>query len=220
MYVTQKNVEDAKGRARCFHHPVNTPATLFICCWGWLTLKLLAVRSPGCRRTAQVSLSPAKGAVALLPCPLYQAPWHHPLLQLQQRVLQSKPTVFYRNFTLNTRCHWHTLNAVCWNPLHSACSAPHPNAEAFSVPAPHWKRPHKSSSGQVWGHPICVGTPFNALTAQTMCLLGKQQIPVFSQRQVLLHLYILIGLRQTCKYRKKTTGYPERKEIIAQLSYH
>lgn len=159
---------------------------LLIFCWGWLTLKHTA----GCEITwlqmaAQVSLSSAKGALAFLPCPLYQAPWQHPPLQLQQRVLQSKPTGFYRNFLLNTRCHWHTLNTVSWNWLHSACSAPHPNAEAFSVPAPHWQRLHKSSSGQVW-------SVFNALTAQTMCLFGKQQVQMFSQRWVLLHLCILM----------------------------
>lgn len=108
------------------------------------------MRPPGCRMTAQVSLSPAKGAMAFLPFPLYQAPWQPPQLQLQQRVLQSKPAGFYSSFISNTRCHWHTLNTVCWKWLRSACSAPHPNAEAFVVPAAHWQRPHKSSSDQVW----------------------------------------------------------------------
>lgn len=61
--------------------------------------------------TDQVSLSPAKGTMAVLPCPLSQAPWQHPPLQLQQKVLQSKARGLYKNFILNTRCHWHTLNS-------------------------------------------------------------------------------------------------------------
>lgn len=34
VYITQKNLEDAKGSPQRFHHPANTPVMLFTFCEG------------------------------------------------------------------------------------------------------------------------------------------------------------------------------------------